>query len=105
MHYRIAAGGAKPCGARKRVRLPKIRCSRRSDVSTRRFRRSVCLPEDASTALYWTAAGMLEAKKSCRRLKADKQLPALKAALSALQAARSAPVANDSGLASMSEAA
>ena len=32
-------------------------------------------------ALRWTAAGMLEAAKGFRRLKAHKQLPVLKAAL------------------------
>ena len=31
--------------------------------------------------LRWTAAGMLEAKKGFRRLKAHKHLPVLKAAL------------------------
>ena len=34
----------------------------------------------------WTAAGMMEATKGFRRLKAHKQLPILKAALAALQA-------------------
>jgi hypothetical protein len=37
-------------------------------------------------ALRWTAAGMMEATKGFRRLKAHKQLPILKAALAALQA-------------------
>ncbi len=36
---------------------------------------------DAKMALRWTAAGMLEAAKGFRRLKAYKQLPILKAAL------------------------
>ncbi|MFP4043154.1 MAG: IS256 family transposase, partial [Rhodosalinus sp.] len=36
---------------------------------------------DAKMALRWTAAGMLEAAKGFRRLKAHKQLPLLKAAL------------------------
>jgi transposase-like protein len=36
---------------------------------------------DAKMALRWTAAGMLEAAKGFRRLKAYKQLPVLKAAL------------------------
>ncbi len=40
---------------------------------------------DASMALRWTAAGMIEAAKGFRRLKAWKQLPALKAALNAIQ--------------------
>jgi hypothetical protein len=37
-------------------------------------------------ALRWTAAGMIEAIKGFRRLKAHKQLPALRAALAAHQA-------------------
>ena len=36
---------------------------------------------DAKMGLRWTAAGMLEAKKGFRRLKAHKHLPVLKAAL------------------------
>ena len=36
---------------------------------------------DAKMAMRWTAAGMLEAAKGFRRLKAHKQLPILKAAL------------------------
>ncbi len=36
---------------------------------------------NAKMALRWTAAGMLEAAKGFRRLKAYKQLPILKAAL------------------------
>ena len=40
---------------------------------------------DASMALRWTAAGMIEAAKGFRRLKAWKQLPALKAALNVIQ--------------------
>jgi transposase-like protein len=71
----------------------------------RQVSRNVKRWRDASMALRWTAAGMMEAKKGFRRLKAYKQLPALKAALLALQAARSAPVANDSALAGRSEAA
>jgi hypothetical protein len=39
--------------------------------------------EVASMALRWTAAAMHEAKKGFRRLKAFKQLPALRAALTA----------------------
>jgi putative transposase len=38
---------------------------------------------DASMALRWTAAGMMEAAKGFRRLKACKQLPALRTALKA----------------------
>jgi hypothetical protein len=37
-------------------------------------------------ALRWTAAGMMEAAKGFRRLKAHSQLPILKAALAAYQA-------------------
>ncbi len=36
---------------------------------------------DAKMALRWTAAGMFEAKKGCRRIEAYKQLPILKQAL------------------------
>jgi hypothetical protein len=36
-------------------------------------------------ALRWTAAGMIEAAKGFRRLKAWKQLPILKAALRTIQ--------------------
>jgi hypothetical protein len=38
---------------------------------------------DAKMALRWTAAGMMEAVKGFRRLKAHKQLPMLRAALAA----------------------
>lgn len=41
---------------------------------------------DASMALRWTAAGMIEAAKGFRRLKACKQLPVLAAALRAHRA-------------------
>jgi len=37
-------------------------------------------------ALRWTAAGMMEAAKGFRRLKAHKHLPELRAALTAHQA-------------------
>jgi transposase-like protein len=40
---------------------------------------------DASMALRWTAAGMIEAAKGFPRLKAWKQLPILRAALTAVQ--------------------
>jgi hypothetical protein len=40
-------------------------------------------------ALRWTAAGMMEAAKGFRRLKAHKQLPALRAALLAHQTTHS----------------
>jgi putative transposase len=55
--------------------------------------------------LRWTAAGMMEAKKGFRRLMAYKQLPTLKAALLAHQAAHSATATSDSGLACTGEAA
>src|SRR5436190_10468645 len=42
--------------------------------------------QDAKMALRWTAAGMMEAAKGFRRLKAHKQLPILRAALAAHQA-------------------
>ena len=47
----------------------------------RRVSRNVKHWRSASMALRWTAAAMLEAKKGFRRLKAYKQLPALRAAL------------------------
>jgi putative transposase len=52
----------------------------------RRVCRNVTRWRDASMALRWTAAAMLEAAKGFRRLKAHKQLPVLRAALAALQA-------------------
>ena len=42
--------------------------------------------QDATMALRWTSAGMLEAAKGFRRLKAYKQLPILRGALAAHQA-------------------
>ena len=42
--------------------------------------------QDAKMALRWTGAAMLEAAKGFRRLKANKQLPILRAALAAHQA-------------------
>jgi hypothetical protein len=47
----------------------------------------------------------MEAKKGFRRLMAYKQLPTLRAALLAHQAARSAPATNNGGLACTGEAA
>jgi putative transposase len=47
----------------------------------RRVSRNVKHWRSASMALRWTGAAMLEAKKGFRRLKAYKQLPALRAAL------------------------
>ena len=54
--------------------------------TVRRVCRNVSRWRNASMALRWTAAGMMEATKGFRRLKAHKQLPILKAALAALQA-------------------
>jgi len=71
----------------------------------RQVTRNVKRWRDASMALRWTAAGMMEAKKGFRRLMAYKQLPTLKAALLAHQAARLAPVTGDGGLACKGEAA
>ena len=47
----------------------------------RRVCRNVKRWRDATMALRWTAAGMMEAAKGFRRLKAYKQLPLLRAAL------------------------
>ncbi len=52
----------------------------------RRVSRNVKRWRNASMALRWTAAGMLEAKKGFRRINAWRQLPALRAALLAHQA-------------------
>ena len=54
--------------------------------TVRRVCRNVKRWRNASMALRWTAAGMMEATKGFRRLKAHKQLPILKAALAARQA-------------------
>ena len=71
----------------------------------RQVTRNVKRWRDASMALRWTAAGMMEARKGFRRLMAYKQLPTLKAALLAHQAAHSATATSDNGLACKSEAA
>jgi putative transposase len=71
----------------------------------RQVTRNVKRWRDGSMALRWTAAGMMEAKKGFRRLMAYKQLPTLKAALLAHQAAHSATANSDSGLACTDEAA
>ena len=52
----------------------------------RRVCRNVKRWQDAKMALRWTAAGMMEATKGFRRLKAHKQLPVLRSALAAHQA-------------------
>lgn len=52
----------------------------------------------SSMAMRWTAAGMMEAKKGFRRLKAYKKLPVLRNALLAIQAKRSAPITKDAVL-------
>ena len=54
--------------------------------TVRRVCRNVKRWRNADMALRWTAAGMMEAAKGFRRLKAYKQFPALKAALLAHQA-------------------
>jgi hypothetical protein len=51
----------------------------------RRVCRNVKHWKDASMALRWTGAAMMEAAKGFRRLKAYKRLPALRAALTAHQ--------------------
>jgi putative transposase len=53
--------------------------------SIRRVCRNVKRWRDAPMALRWTAAAMQEAAKGFRRLKAHKQLPVLREALTALQ--------------------
>jgi hypothetical protein len=51
----------------------------------RRVTRNVKRWSSSSMALRWTAAAMNEAKKGFRRLKAYKQLPALRFALAAYE--------------------
>src|SRR6266498_3039636 len=53
--------------------------------TVRRVCRNVKRWRNAAMALRWTAAGMMEAAKGFRRLKAYKQLPVLRAALAAHQ--------------------
>src|SRR5262249_49694004 len=53
--------------------------------TVRRVCRNVKRWRNAAMALRWTAAGMMEAAKGFRRLKAYKHLPVLKAALAAHQ--------------------
>jgi putative transposase len=69
--------------------------------SVRRVCRNVKRWRDAGMALRWTAAAMLEAAEGFRRLKAKRQLPALRAAL----AARRAKTAADSSVAHETRAA
>ena len=52
----------------------------------RRVTRNVKRWRDAKMALRWTAAGMMEAKKGFRRIRAYRELPQLRAALLAHQA-------------------
>ena len=58
--------------------------------TVRRVCRNVKRWQDASMALRWTSAAMLEAAKGFRRLKAHKQLSALRTALTAHQAKHAA---------------
>jgi len=51
--------------------------------TVRRVCRNVKRRRNTDMALRWTAAGMMEAAKGFRRLKAHKQLPTLRAALAA----------------------
>src|SRR5262249_31774096 len=53
--------------------------------TVRRVCRNVKRWRNAAMALRWTAAGMMEAAKGFRRLKAYRHLPALRAALAAHQ--------------------
>ena len=93
------------------VRLPKdlrrsLACTNiieNRNGTIRQVSRNVKRWRDASMALRWTAAGMMEAKKGW--LMAYKQLPMLKAALLAHQAARLVPATSDGGLACTGEAA
>ncbi len=53
--------------------------------TVRRVCRNVKRWRNAAMALRWTAAGMMEAAKGFRRLKAYRHLPVLRAALAAHQ--------------------
>ena len=59
--------------------------------TVRRVCRNVKHWRSPSMAMRWTAAAMIEAKKGFRRLKAHKQLPALRAALDRKKAAVAEP--------------
>jgi putative transposase len=59
--------------------------------TVRRVCRNVKHWRSPSMAMRWTAAAMIEAKKGFRRLKAHKQLPALRAALDRKKAAATEP--------------
>ncbi len=59
--------------------------------TVRRVCRNVKHWRSPSMAMRWTAAAMIEAKKGFRRLKAHKQLPALRAALDPKKAAAADP--------------
>ena len=65
----------------------------------RRVCRNVKYWQDASMALRWTSAAMCEAAKGFRKLKAHKQLPMLRAALTALQAKHAGPKLDESAVA------
>ena len=68
--------------------------------SIRRVCRNVKRWRDASMALRWTGAAMLEAAKGFRRLKAHRQLPVLRSALVKLQAEHSSkPVLEQNAMA------
>ena len=71
-------------------RLRSIACSAQSSSAVTDLETCVCRNvkrwRNADMALCWTTAGMMEATKGFRRLKAHKQLPILKAALAAHQA-------------------
>jgi putative transposase len=70
----------------------------------RRVCRNVKRWRDTRMILRWTAAGLLEAKKGFRRLKAHKQVPLLRAALERHQA-RHAPAGKTAALAATTIAA
>jgi putative transposase len=61
--------------------------------TVRRVCRNVKRWRSASMAMRWTAAAMQEAAKGFRRLKAHKQLPALRAALDYIGKAKTRPLA------------
>ena len=67
--------------------------------SIRRVCRNVKRWRDASMALRWTGAAMLEAAKGFRRLKAHRQLPVLRSALAKLAQHSGKPVVEQNAMA------
>ena len=84
----LHAGNAS-CQTRSAKNSGHVSRHRRSLACTNSIENIVCgnvkRGRNAAIALRWTAAGMLEAAKGFRRLKAYEHMPALRAALAAHQ--------------------